>query len=180
MLLCNTLTWFMHCFKETWLEEDDQDEPKFTDLVMKSGLTLPSMPSKVALTLSPIISWRPHVLNWMISKERRLSLTRLRLWLTLRSSIHIWRELFALLQSQNHFSSLSRLLRLRIWEPATPTVWVILMLLWFLMRERSRLRRTRTIYEDLNPVWNATFEFTLGEASSIWLTVWDVELDYGP
>lgn len=38
---------------------------------------------------------------------------------------------------------------------------------------KKQIGRTRTIYEDLNPVWNETFEFTLGEASSVWLTVWD-------
>lgn len=39
--------------------------------------------------------------------------------------------------------------------------------------KKKQIGRTRTIYEDLNPVWNETFEFTLAETSSLLLTVWD-------
>lgn len=39
--------------------------------------------------------------------------------------------------------------------------------------KKKQIGRTRTIYEDLNPVWNETIEFTLTETSSLWLTVWD-------
>lgn len=39
--------------------------------------------------------------------------------------------------------------------------------------KKKQIGRTRTIYEDLNPVWNESYEFTLNEPSSLWLTVWD-------
>lgn len=38
---------------------------------------------------------------------------------------------------------------------------------------KKQIGRTRTIFEELNPVWNETFELTLTEPSSLWLTVWD-------
>lgn len=38
---------------------------------------------------------------------------------------------------------------------------------------KKQIGRTQTIYEDLNPVWNETFELTLTDASSLYLNVWD-------
>lgn len=39
--------------------------------------------------------------------------------------------------------------------------------------KKKQIGRTRTVFEDLNPIWNETFELTLSEPSSLWLTVWD-------
>lgn len=40
-------------------------------------------------------------------------------------------------------------------------------------QRQKQIGKTLTIFGDLNPVWNETFEITVPEACSIWLTVWD-------
>lgn len=42
-----------------------------------------------------------------------------------------------------------------------------------LIMDEKQIARTRTIYEDLDPVWNETFEMTLSSDRNLILTVWD-------
>lgn len=42
-----------------------------------------------------------------------------------------------------------------------------------LVMDQKQIARTRTVYEDLNPVWNETFELTLSSGRNLILTVWD-------
>lgn len=42
-----------------------------------------------------------------------------------------------------------------------------------LVMDKKQIAKTRTIYEDLNPVWNETFELTITRQTDLILTVWD-------
>lgn len=42
-----------------------------------------------------------------------------------------------------------------------------------LIMDEKQIARTRTVYEDLNPVWDETFELTISSGRSLILTVWD-------